>query len=824
VSWEPLVAFGDWGHLQIVINDTDVTFFREVPAQVLNWSSGDPFGDAVAVIRFPQVSPFEPEGVGALSWLKGHANVDINLVRAGGEVVPLWEGMIASIEDDLTEDTAGVSLQCIGALYQLDYYVRPDRHLSEEKARTFETAIAEEFYPLNPLRGALRLGALQIEYPAGMTESGLETRYSGAWEKVGTGYIQRLLADMVHNPEIETGQPEDPKAWDGAWTLMKLPGRIPVLRVRNEEEVDWRVSVGAPGVTHSLKSDYSQTPNVIYGEGTDESATTWRNSTVEVFEDGETETNHYPIAWWEAVWPARKGVSEAGEPTDPWPNAYSHDNVRVEIVQKYGPGVTLLQARSSANQQLLREVDPGWFGTITLKTDPAEGSRFEIQAGHTIRLRHFRGIIPTRKEIYAELRNLNIFLEGTEDYPEVDRGQFASVVVRTLELSGYTLSSGSGYFSDTGGNFHEDNINKLAAEGIVIGYDDGTYRPADSISRAEMAAIITRAAEWATDEELTALYNHFNDYLDTNSLRTNVNKAIENDLVRLYPNNAFYPSREASRYESGESIFLLMRFIGNGILEDETGVFLHIAQTESNLEAGTVTLTVDSKFRDLTTLAQLIERTKAENQNPAKMLMVNRESARTDDTKFPWDYWAGSGSLPQKAMTPRAGALPVMPPSGEPFSDYFVYVNGANGDPWRRWTIVPVVAAGKGSVSRTEIRAYTGGGAPLATPFHVGVYSMYITAYSMPQDPFVEGAFKQPSESGSALSGYDPSAIVLWGQFEQRAGYWPGLESEGDPVTGVLIDEGTWQFQLPEGENVFWVAIYAPVNCWFQGRFYHGVQ
>jgi hypothetical protein len=92
----------------------------------------------------------------------------------------------------------------------------------------------------------------------------------------------------------------------------------------------------------------------------------------------------------------------------------------------------------------------------------------------------------------------------------------------------------------------------------------------------------------------------------------------------------------------------------------------------------------------------------------------------------------------------------------------------------------------------------------------------------MPYAPFAEGAFDRDPED--TLAGFDPSAAVLWGQNGQRAGYWPGLESEGDPVTGIMIDEGTWQFQLPEGENVLWVAIYAETNAYFQGRFYHGVQ
>ena len=965
MSWEPQIEVGVWGRTQVVIGGTDVTFFRDVPVQLQSWSSGDPFDDATCVMSFSQISPFEKHGVNDLAWLKGHEVVDVYLVRPNETKKKLWEGMIASIEEDITEDGSSVTIQCIGALYQADYYIRSPKNFDEGKERLYERAIRAEFSPPNDGREALRTGRLRIEYPEGMENTGFKTRYTGAWENVLTGYIQRLLADMVHNPGmirepgspeipgipgknavqdivlapepppwpwgstypsrslngtfqlefrgqrtpgrtssnalkwnatasdvktalenlstidevnvtgsgtagspwrvrfvgsrvrqrrqpaiklyhsdlrhdhskkrvtiIEAGEagipgtpavpPSAPEPWEGAWTLLKRPGRIPVLRLRDESTRHWTVSLGAPGVTYSLKSDYSQSPSVFYGEGTDESATTWRNSVVIAERGKKSTTNHYPLAWDESVYPADKRLSESGEPTDPPSHAYSPDNVRVEIVQRYGAGVTLLDAKRSADQQLLREYEPGWFGTITLRTDPEEGSRFEIKAGTNLLLRNFEDLNPPKKVIFAELLERSIFNDQFHSIPML-RGQFASVLRRTLTDAGITVpTTSSTFFSDVSGT-HANNINRLASVGILVGFSDGTFRPNQEIRRDHMAAVLVRAAEWASGTTLTATYNHFNDRLDASSAtRSSVNKAIENDLVTMYPNNAYYPQRSATRLEAGESMYLLNRFLGGDMLDDAIGLFVHVAQAEINFADGSVDLTVDSKFRDLATLDQLIERTKSENKNPAKMLMVNRESGKTDDTKFPWDYSAGSGSIPKASMAARHGVLPRGRPDVNP--EYFVYVNGANSNPWRRWTIVGVVGAGKGSVQRTEIRAYNRFGQPLAIPFHVGVYSMQITEYSMPMFPFQPDAFRQPADTNEALSGYDPTAIVLWGQQGQRAGYWPGLESEGDPVSGILIDEGTWQFQLPEGENVLWVAFYAEVNAYFQGRFYHGVQ
>ena len=968
MTWEPQLDIGEWGRLQIVINDLDVTFFRDVPCEIQSWSSGDPFDDAAAVIRFPQVSPFEKHGTGDLSWLQGHANVEINRIDYSSitnRIRPLWEGMIASIEDEVSDTGAWVSIQCIGALYQLDYYIRPPQHLTEDKKRLYETAITDEFSPPNSDRVALRLGRCRIIYPEGMASTDWYTRYSGSWEPVLTGYIQRLLADMVHNPGYvrDPGSPEipgisgtnavqevvlapepppwpwgssypsatlngtfrlqhrnvrtralpwnasaadvksaleaidpidevtvtgngtagspwrvtfvgaktrarrqprmalihdnlrhdhsvtrvsiatqgeegiagqaavppsAPEAWDGAWTLLKDPGRRPRLQIRDESSVSWNVSVGAPGVVHNLTSDYSQAPNVFFGEGTDESATTWRNSTVEVLSDGETTTHHYPIAWSESTYPARKDLSEAGEPTEPPPLAYHEENIRIEHIQKYGAGVSLIDARRSADQQMIREQEPGWFGTVTLTTDPEEGSRFDIKAGTNLRLKHFRKLSPPQREIYDEIYDRGIFTRTDASNP-LDRGPFALALWRTLNDAGFPVppAQGSNHFPDVPDSYPwSDQINALYEVGIAPGFSSGLYEPQQEVRRDSMAAMILYAVEWAMPGTLKEPeFNHFNDYMASEVLRDQVNQAIENDLAVMHPNQAFYPEQSATRLEVGESLYLLNQYLGGGMLDDAIGLWVHIAEAQVDFDSGSVTLTVDSKARDLATLADLIERVKSENKNPAKMLMVNRESANTDDTKFPWDYEAGSGSIPTRARTPRHGALPKGRPDVN--EDWFVRVPGGNHDPYKRWQIIPVVAAGKGSVSRSEVRAFDFYGRPLAIPFHVGVYNTYITAHDMPRLPFQEDAFKPPDVTGEALTGAPRGAVVLWGQQGQRAGYWPGLESEGDPVTGVLIDEGTWQFQIDEAvgdPNVLWVAIYAESNAYFQGRFYHGVQ
>jgi hypothetical protein len=57
-------------------------------------------------------------------------------------------------------------------------------------------------------------------------------------------------------------------------------------------------------------------------------------------------------------------------------------------------------------------------------------------------------------------------------------------------------------FADVGGNVHQEAIEALAAAGIVLGTSPSTYNPAGIVRRDQMASFLTRAIEFATATEL----------------------------------------------------------------------------------------------------------------------------------------------------------------------------------------------------------------------------------------------------------------------------------------------------------------------------------
>lgn len=86
------------------------------------------------------------------------------------------------------------------------------------------------------------------------------------------------------------------------------------------------------------------------------------------------------------------------------------------------------------------------------------------------------------------------------------RAQFASIIARAAELD----TSGSAPFRDVQGSPHAGAIGAAVAEGIIQGYPDNTFRPSAPITRDQMAALIARWVEPPSTDEVA-----FTDLADT---------------------------------------------------------------------------------------------------------------------------------------------------------------------------------------------------------------------------------------------------------------------------------------------------------------------
>ena len=94
--------------------------------------------------------------------------------------------------------------------------------------------------------------------------------------------------------------------------------------------------------------------------------------------------------------------------------------------------------------------------------------------------------------------------EGCDDSPPrfcpghaIFRGQMATFLARALELPPATRD----HFDDDNGHIHEDNINRLAEAGVAQGVSARRFRAGGEVTRAQMATFIANGFELEDSDE-----------------------------------------------------------------------------------------------------------------------------------------------------------------------------------------------------------------------------------------------------------------------------------------------------------------------------------
>ncbi|MGW8178493.1 MAG: hypothetical protein ACWGQW_06980, partial [bacterium] len=123
MAYEPSsVIVETWGRLQVLVNYRDLTKWRGIPTIVEGWTSSEPFSDKTMTIRFPGVTSFEDYNDLPVADFE---NININLIDENNNYVKtLWEGFIGAGTDELQPDSNGLTIECVGALYQIDFFTK----------------------------------------------------------------------------------------------------------------------------------------------------------------------------------------------------------------------------------------------------------------------------------------------------------------------------------------------------------------------------------------------------------------------------------------------------------------------------------------------------------------------------------------------------------------------------------------------------------------------------------------------------------------------------------------------------------------------------
>lgn len=174
----------------------------------------------------------------------------------------------------------------------------------------------------------------------------------------------------------------------------------------------------------------------------------------------------------------------------------------------------------------------------------------------------FRDVRPnsTHGPAIACLASLAITVGITQDTygptHDISRGQVASLVARSLDWAGIELPDGDDAFDDDDGSTHEQAIDRLAAAGILHGFDDGTFGPTAPITRAQVAAVVARAAS-LSGLRLPASPDAFDD--DDGSVHeADIDRLAAAGIVRGVGERRYRPEIPISRAETAS---LLVRWL-----------------------------------------------------------------------------------------------------------------------------------------------------------------------------------------------------------------------------------------------------------------------
>lgn len=137
-------------------------------------------------------------------------------------------------------------------------------------------------------------------------------------------------------------------------------------------------------------------------------------------------------------------------------------------------------------------------------------------------------------------------LQGSDGYFKpndlLTRGQ-ASAVLGRLQQWNNTPQSTS--FKDVGSSYFASSyISYGSQKGYFNGFEDGTFRPNDDMTRAQVAAVLNRMYQFTDAEGSTST---FTDVTSSTTGAAAISYLAQNDIITGYPDGSFRPNDKITR-------------------------------------------------------------------------------------------------------------------------------------------------------------------------------------------------------------------------------------------------------------------------------------
>jgi hypothetical protein len=152
--------------------------------------------------------------------------------------------------------------------------------------------------------------------------------------------------------------------------------------------------------------------------------------------------------------------------------------------------------------------------------------------------------------VFTKLGVIQGYADGSfQPDASITRAEFATVIAKLFGLTASTPAS----LADVKQHWAAGAISALAGTGIISGYADGTFRPDQEITRAEIIAIIAKLVELkpaATRAKFTDIDGAWN--------KDQINAAAQMGIISGVAESSFAPGQEATR---AEALTILLRVL-----------------------------------------------------------------------------------------------------------------------------------------------------------------------------------------------------------------------------------------------------------------------
>ncbi|NOU64367.1 hypothetical protein GC096_10040 [Paenibacillus sp. LMG 31461] len=131
---------------------------------------------------------------------------------------------------------------------------------------------------------------------------------------------------------------------------------------------------------------------------------------------------------------------------------------------------------------------------------------------------------------------------------KITRAEFAAIIARVFDIS--SSANHSVELNDIDNHWAKDVIEKLASAGVIAGYEDGTFKPNQTISREEMVVILSRVVDLSKLDKDSSKGN-LTDLASASSYAVNqIKDAAEAGIVSGKYGGIFDPHGNSTRSEA----------------------------------------------------------------------------------------------------------------------------------------------------------------------------------------------------------------------------------------------------------------------------------